>query len=150
MAEPTGCGWRAGTALLTLHGWRAINWTHSLSWKYDAETKAMIGDLTERHASNSESKVTLGVSWVFEPSVNYYRVTRRLSWLAPVTREGLLGGFDYYYYLDYRHDDRDALKGKPLVTLKTYPLTGAVFAEGVSKDVTLAAIETTGRGPGSR
>jgi hypothetical protein len=40
----------------------------------------------------------LGANWVFEPGINYYRVSRGLSWLKQVNRNTYdTTGFDYFY-----------------------------------------------------
>jgi hypothetical protein len=43
------------------------------------------------------SQISLGISWVFEPTINYYRQTKALNWLKEVNRDGYKGAFDYYY-----------------------------------------------------
>lgn len=71
-------------------------------WDMEAETAHMMTDLAldhGRHAS-AQSAVHLGVHWVFEPTTNYYRQTRGLDWLAPVTRDAVGLADDYIYEFD--------------------------------------------------
>ena len=60
----------------------------------------MVTDLSrEVEKSGSPPSVTLGITWLFEPTVNYYRLTRGLTWLNPVTRNGPSIAADYYYVM---------------------------------------------------
>jgi len=70
-----------------------LHWRSFYVWRYDADTKALVRALAaEPHGDH----VTVGASWPLEPSLNYYRETMHLGWLAPVTRGGTGGDFDYY------------------------------------------------------
>ena len=71
-----------------------------LDWPYERDTKQMVTDLSrEVEKSGSPPSVTLGITWLFEPTVNYYRLTRGLTWLNPVTRNGPSIAADYYYVM---------------------------------------------------
>jgi hypothetical protein len=84
--------------LLTFHLVRSINWAHTYEWQYDADTKKMIeileNDFSEK---NTETPIKLGINWVFEPSINFFRITKNYNWLQTVTRDGFNGDYDYYY-----------------------------------------------------
>lgn len=75
-------------------------------------------------ASLSKSNITdttpirLHVSWNFEPSCNYYRVTKNLTWLSPVDREDFKPEDDYFYI--YK-DELTQLTGFNYTILKEYP-----------------------------
>ena len=43
----------------------------------------MLRDLERARTRDHRDLVRLGVSWMFEPQVNYYRLTRKLDWLLP-------------------------------------------------------------------
>ena len=43
------------------------------------------------------AQISLGISWIFEPTINFYRQTRKLDWLKEVNRDGYTGSYDYYY-----------------------------------------------------
>jgi 4-amino-4-deoxy-L-arabinose transferase-like glycosyltransferase len=61
----------------------------SFDWAYDRHDKDAIR-VVERNRAKSETRSTvvrLGDSWQMEPSLNFYRVTRSDTWLAPVTRD---------------------------------------------------------------
>ena len=40
--------------------------------------------------------VTMGITWYFEPTVNFYRTTDGLTWLNEVNRDGPAVTADYY------------------------------------------------------
>lgn len=71
----------------------------SAEWKYDSDTKNMIINLTEHHFKNNQApdKIKLGINWLFEPTVNFYRQTNSLAWLLPADRVGISSGDDYFY-----------------------------------------------------
>jgi hypothetical protein len=68
-------------------------------WAYDSETKnaitALIND--RKNSTLKKEDIKLGINWLFEPTLNYYRQTRKLSWLMPVNRNGISGNDDYCY-----------------------------------------------------
>ena len=68
-------------------------------WKYDSKTPDMLSLLSELKEESQLPKdpIKLGVDWVFEPCINYYRKRHNLLWLEPVTRQGLKGEYDYLY-----------------------------------------------------
>ncbi|HRD51008.1 MAG TPA: hypothetical protein PKY96_00355 [Flavobacteriales bacterium] len=76
---------------------------HSWEWGYDSQTKealdALIAD--REHVWRREGFVQLGIDWLYEPSLNYYRTTRGLDWLCTLDREGLRPDDDYRYVSEY-------------------------------------------------
>jgi hypothetical protein len=85
---------------------------HSCSeWGYDAETKNMIqqfSDYHSTHATNSDS-VKMGINWLFEPTINFYRATKNINWLIPVNRNGILPNDDYYYLFTEELNQLDSI-----------------------------------------
>jgi hypothetical protein len=65
-----------------------------LVWRYDADTKRIFEALEK--APKPPGEIRLGVSWVLEPSLNYYRDVRHATWLMPVQRDGV-GGVRQFY-----------------------------------------------------
>jgi len=84
------------------HAFSTFNLSYASEWKYDACTQTMLRDLEkEKKNSPQPGKVSLGIEWLFEPSVNFYIDTRHLNWIEKVDRDGYKGKtFDYYYILD--------------------------------------------------
>jgi hypothetical protein len=103
-------------ALLALNFSLNTNLSFYKDWKYDAGTKTVMTILAEDHAKQPATgkKVSLGINWIFEPSTNFYRYTRDLSWLKKTHRKGAKAGDDYYYL--FRSDTNAYLaNGKPLL-----------------------------------
>ncbi len=75
------------------------NFKYYNDWKYDAGTKEML-TILEEDIKNNKAKINLGINWLFEPTINFYRTTQHLDWLEKVTRKGYeTGEYDYYYVL---------------------------------------------------
>jgi hypothetical protein len=71
-------------------------------WGYDQHTKKAMQQLILAHEETPKEKVLLRVSWIFEPTVNYYRVKMKLNWLLPADRNWATENDDYYYV--YRNE----------------------------------------------
>jgi len=100
---------------------------HSCSeWGYDMETKNMIQELSTQHQINKVDpiRVKLGVNWVFEPTVNYYRESRKLTWLMPVERNGLTPEDDYCYIF---REDLKNLNPAKFTIIKSFAETNTVL-----------------------
>ncbi len=83
-------------------------------WKYDSGTRSAMTILAEDHARQQPGGkiISLGINWIFEPSTNFYRYTRDLTWLKKTHRRGATAGDDYYYL--FQSDTNAYLaKGKP-------------------------------------
>jgi len=68
-------------------------------WKYDLGTKTVINIIGDarKQQSRPPEQISLGVNWLFEPTVNFYRYTHDLSWLKKAHRKGLNPKDDYLY-----------------------------------------------------
>jgi hypothetical protein len=69
-------------------------------WGYDQHTKSVMQQLAASHDETTNEKVKLGITWVFEPTVNYYRQKMKLEWLLPADRDGVTVSDNYYYVFD--------------------------------------------------
>ena len=105
LADP---GWKLAATLIlpvaagVLLSWQFVwNWDlhSSYVWGYDRHNKDALAIVKrDRNKSGARGTVRLGVSWVMEPSLNFYRVSRKYTWLAPVTRNDVTDGrYDYVY-----------------------------------------------------
>jgi len=93
----------------TIHTLSAFSTTTYLDWDYEKETKNVMTLLEKDMPVNAPAKTTtVGISWLFEPTINFYRHTRGLTWLKEVTRDGPAIRADYYYIF------RDDLTKLPL------------------------------------
>ena len=125
---------RAGVALASLlvlgsvtNLGRAANLERHVEWTYDAATRTMVDDLTRLRP---EERVRLGNHWLFEPTINFYRVTRGLSWLDEVDREGLFArpaNALYYFPERLSPEDKTELASRPLV-VTNYAISGTALA----------------------
>ena len=80
---------------MSYHAYRSMNSTYTYNWKYDAGTKTMLADLKKEVNTNNKTK--LGITWYYEPTINFYRKIKNLDWLQEVDRSGAQGNFDCYY-----------------------------------------------------
>ncbi len=94
-------------------------------WSYDAGTKRMVEFLVQREARQPRGRVRIGASWLFEPSLNFYRQRFGLKWLQKITRDGPRGDYDYYLLI---WDDIRLVEEMNLEVLRRDPLSGAVLA----------------------
>lgn len=72
---------------------------YSWEWGYDSQTKAAMHALQQDHAESwaSDGFVQVGNTWIFEPTMNYYRRTMGMDWMCALTRDSLRPDDDYRY-----------------------------------------------------
>lgn len=87
---------------------RYLNFKEAVEWTYDASHKEAIADLEESQAIEAES-FQLGINWLFEPALNFYRESEDLNWLAPLSREGYQDKEYDAYYL-WKEKDADFIQ----------------------------------------
>ena len=63
----------------------SANLERTTDWGYDSDSRRVVSDLTILHERRA-GRMHVGGSWIFEPSLNFYRVTKGLAWLDPVGR----------------------------------------------------------------
>jgi hypothetical protein len=83
------------SSFMCIHAYDHFGWRLTREWRYDGNSDLII-DIIQKENPNNESR-TLGVFWIFEPSLNYYREKDEVKWLAPITRDSLGGRYDFYY-----------------------------------------------------
>jgi len=87
-------------------------------WKYDMNDKLVLKELERQN-----KKIELRITWLFEPSINFYRNTKGLTWLNEQDRESPKPGADYYYLTEQYLDSVPDCKTKPAIqyeNTKTY------------------------------
>lgn len=102
---------------------RNANLNKLAQWGYDGDTKKMLLALEAHYEQlypNQEKEVKLGINWLFEPTINFYRTTKNIHWLAPVDRSGPTGKFDYYYVFN---QEVELLQSHNLEIIKEYEET---------------------------
>ena len=112
-------------ALVLVHFALCANLTHTYLWRYDAATRTAMPAIAAAAAPLAPASLRLGVSWQLEPAVNFYRVTRDLTGLAPVTRHDPRLGFDLYYLTGH---DRGIASELGLTVCAEYPAAPALLA----------------------
>ncbi len=111
----------------------SINLTHCASWRYDAHTRDMV-DVLSKEPKIPGRQTTIGVTSLFEPTINFYRETRKLDWLKPVTRDGPIDkpNYDYYYLFYYLKDEeKPILDSIDKTVLMDYKLSEATLYKTV-------------------
>ena len=93
-------------------------------WKIDSDVKSMMQNLVLEHQKYPNKNMRLGINWLFEPGVNFYRYTWDLKWLNPAHRRGISKYDDYFYILNTDKEYMD-LSNKPVVYKNEQ--TGAVL-----------------------
>ena len=96
-------------------------------WGYDADTKTMLSDLNIFRQNNPHVK--LGITWIFEPTINFYRETQSLTWIQPVNRDGLNGDYNYFYL---EQGDLNSFDKSNKVLIKMYPVSGAMLFKKIN------------------
>ena len=127
-------GWRVVRAVTVVAAFcasaaflRAANTTHTLTWRYDADNPRMLDDLDQARRERGLTRpVRLGITWLMEPSINYYQFQRGLDWLIPVTRRGLADRNPDFCY--WTPKDDETAKALGLAASKAYPISGNRFA----------------------
>jgi hypothetical protein len=97
----------------------SANGRYAILQYHDADTKEMLRDLSQ--VRDQGSPVELGASWELIPAIEYYRVTKPLSWLGKVTAVTDAAGAAYVSPKDLPLTDR-------LTERKRYPRTGNTLA----------------------
>jgi len=115
-------------ALFLFNTVKHANFKWYVDWKYDASTREMMHDLCEDAAAMPAKEVKLGIVWLHEPSINFYRKAWHLDWLKKVDRKGYNGDFDYFYV-----DNADSILSKDIfrdkTILKNYGKTNTVLVK---------------------
>lgn len=78
---------------------QAINFQRTFEWSYDAAHEEMLIDLKNNQVVQEAEDFKLGINWLFEPALNFYREADELEWLAPLSREGYQNETYGGYYL---------------------------------------------------
>ena len=95
-------------------------------WGYDADNRQIVERLGSLRG-NSDRVLDVGISWQLEPSFNYYRKSRNLSWLPKFDRRGPRSYHDYYVLA---RNDQDFIRQRGLKVLYTGLRSGTVLAAG--------------------
>ena len=99
-------------------------------WGYDMETKNAVAALMADRQNNpsDKQKMKMGINWLFEPTINFYRQTQNIGWLLPVDRNGLTECDDYDYIFNA---DSGMLKNKSHSVIFSSEKTNTVLIRNI-------------------
>lgn len=103
----------------------AIDATTYDTWAFDRSTRRYVELIRAREEAGPTRVVRLGVTWVLEPSVNFYRYRDRIRWMRPVDRSGPVGAHDYYLLVG---QDRALVERMGLTVIARDDVAGSVLA----------------------
>ena len=89
----------AMAALLAINFALEFNVRYYLDWEFDAATRQAAAIIAQRRPRDSSRPVQVGANWLMRESLNFYRVSYGLDWVAEVTRDSPACTYDYYYVL---------------------------------------------------
>ncbi|MCU0291763.1 MAG: hypothetical protein MUF10_07180 [Thermoanaerobaculaceae bacterium] len=128
-ASPAGKGLALGagclTAAVVVVELASANLSRTYLWPHDAATRRVMQSVAGLAGQAPKESVRMLVSWPLEPAVNFYRVTRRIDGLAPVSRAHPQPGADLYYLLE---EDRQAVRELGLTVCREYRDAGTLLA----------------------
>ncbi len=102
---------------------RSANFDHTTIWRYDADVRRVLDDLTGLHEKGLE-RVRLGGDRVFGPALSFYRETRGLAWLEPIVRNDPLDLCNVVLTSGY---ERIPVPRGEFFEARGYPLSGSVL-----------------------
>jgi hypothetical protein len=94
-----------------------------LVWRFDADTKRIFEAMEA--APKPVVPVRMGVSWVLEPALNYYRDVRKATWMVPVERDGVGGSRQFYAAAPW---DQDMPLWRNVTLIYKGPVSGSALA----------------------
>jgi hypothetical protein len=95
-------------------------------WTFDAGTNELARTLAERIRGRDERAVRVGANWIFEQSLNYYRIRLRMNAMVPVTDKGPDGAYDYYLLMP---EDWPVAERRGLRVIREHEFSRAILAE---------------------
>lgn len=108
---------------LIFHTISSLNTSSTLMWRYDADTKKMLSDLGTQVKNSEKTHIKLGVVWLFEPTSNFYRTTKKYEWLDKVTWDNYRTlDYDYYFLAD---SCMSFIKANNLSVIRHYPVSNS-------------------------
>jgi|GEM_PF-1622180 len=114
-----------------LHFSQSMNTLWVQDWKYGADTKYMLKDLSSLKEKDpaSPQKIQLGIRWLFAPAIDYYRMKDKMVWLeiGLVDKPGQLLNYDYCYLTPELMPDKAFLINKKISVIKRYKNSGNVL-----------------------
>lgn len=120
-----GCPLTALGVLSLVQSAAQFQCNHFGEWRFDRSTKRIVELIRSEQFRAPRSAVRIGASWVFEPTLNFYRRRYRLEWITPVARGNPDAEFDYYVLLS---EDQAVASKRDLRILFADPFAGVLLA----------------------
>lgn len=108
--------------IFALHLFNSANFTYVLDWKYDANTKEIASDI-----EGIQGDILLGAHPLFEPALNFYRITVPLSKFQQLHNDGYRKEGEYDHYV-IPEEDRQKIDAEGLMVIKEYFPSGTILA----------------------
>ena len=106
-----------------------INLRYSNHWKGDADIRSML-NILKSETGSAQKPCNLMVSSYFEPAINYYRISKNLEWLEPVSRNIKNDvRYDYIYAVNTHNFKMENKK-----IIKDFPLSKSVLLKILRQD----------------
>ena len=132
-------GWKkATTTAITLAAlWNVFNCSRhfgpyrSVEWQYDVRTKDVVAAiaLDMKDSGHQGPAVHIGVNWLFEPAMNFYRVQMGLDDIQPLDRDGITAADAYRVEFS---DAEDSMVADGYRRMEAFPESGAVLFKKMS------------------
>lgn len=97
----------------------------TVDWRYDAATKKFAETIEMIRRYTASPNIHVGGSWVFEPTLNFYRVTNHYDAWQPIVRHKSTDAADFYVLTN---TDRDVVKTLNLRVLLDDPVSKSILA----------------------
>jgi hypothetical protein len=109
--------------IILLINFKAINFSNTFEWQYDTYNKQALDIIEEDQKEGKQSVISIGINWLFEPSLNFYRIAEDKQWLKPLSHDGYQEESYQYYYLLKEKDQQviDAAEGKGWSLMSAFP-----------------------------
>ncbi len=123
------------TSIFFLHTSFVLNTNSYYEWQYDMNTKNAMANLVLIKPEETQH-ISLGATWLFEPTINFYKKIWNLDWLEKTSRDGFKLENDFYYTV------RDEIKDIPsdgAEVLWYFPETKSSFIRHNKRTVYLQA-----------
>lgn len=107
------------------------NFKYTYTWAYDANTKAMmLEDLHKAYHENYKGeRISIKINSLFGPAINYYRITRDMQWLEPITKRNQLLTREFDFYYCFINEELSIAQNRSISILKYYPDTDTILSK---------------------
>ncbi|MHC1703843.1 MAG: ArnT family glycosyltransferase [Tenuifilaceae bacterium] len=112
----------------SFHTIKSYNTSYTLNWRFDADIKTMLSDLEVQKRIDNKTSVKLGIVWLFEPTVNFYRTTKKYDWLEKVADNNNFRNsyYDYYFLAD---SNLEYINNTKKNVIKNYTISSTFLAK---------------------